>query len=178
VLAGCIGRKQPAATHPSPPPMASPGQDALVDDAWGVGLLVDPAITDAAVGDDRFAVDTTRKGDLAAGVFQFTITRDPGRAGAGSAALSDAAREEWQRGGASDLDPTAEVSFLGRPGHAFTFRDGDSYGLVVSTVVGTCILELVVLRGGRSEWMTQYASSVLRNIKPLTGGPVDPPRCK
>ncbi len=158
--------------------MAKQGQDALVDDAWGVGLLVDPATTISDVTERRFAVETLQHGDLSAGVFQFTVDIDPARAQAGSADLARAEREGWGKGGGSELSDVMEVKFLGRPGHAFTFRDPDSYGLNVVAVVGHCVFNLVVMRSGKPEWMTQYASAVLRNIKPLTGGPIDPARCK
>jgi hypothetical protein len=158
--------------------MASPGQDAVVDDAWGVGLLIEPAVTMTQVDEQRFVVDTTGRGALEAGVFRFSIVVDPTRAGAGSAALATAGREEASKEGGDELSDVTEVSFLGRPGHAFTFRLGDAHGLEVSMVHDKCVFELVILRSGRPEWMTDYASSVLRNIKPLTGGPVTSPRCR
>jgi hypothetical protein len=159
-------------------PMAAPGEDAVVDDAWGVGLLIDPIVTGTAIDEARFTVETVLSGNLGQGVFAFTIALEPERAAAGSAVLAAAAREELSKDGGSELSEVSDISFLGRPGHAFTFRDDDAYGLQVSMVTGKCVFDLVVLRSGRPEWMTQYASTVLRNIKPLTGGPVDPPRCR
>ena len=179
VLAACSrNAKSGTSTTPQAPPMAKQGEDALVDDAWGVGLLVDPLTTTSDVTERRFAVETLAHGDLAAGVFQFTVDVDPARAQAGSADVARAERESWAQDGGAELSDVTEVKFLGRTGHAFTFRDPDSYGLDVVTVVGHCVFNLVVLRRGRPEWLTQYASAVLRNIKPLTGGPVDPARCK
>ena len=85
---------------------------------------------------------------------------------------------KWARAGGRELSELTEVKFLGRAGHAFTFRDPDSYGLGVVTVVGRCVFNLVVLRSGKPEWMTAFASAVLQNIKPLSGGPIDPARCR
>jgi hypothetical protein len=179
LVVGCSrGARNGGATTPHAPPMAKQGEDALVDDSWGVGLLVDPATTTSDVSERRFAVETLARGDLAAGVFQFSVAVDPARAQAGSADLARAERESWMHGKGSELSDVTEVKFLGRAGHAFTFRDPDAYGLHVVTVVGRCVISLVVMRSGKPEWMTQYASAVLRNIKPLTGGPVDPTRCK
>ena len=179
LLVACSrGSGSGATTTPHAPPMAKQGQDALVDDAWGVGLLVDPATTTSDVTERRFAVETLEHGDLGAGVFQFTVDVDPARAQAGSADLARAERESWMHGKGSELSDVTEVKFLGRTGHAFTFRDPDAYGLDVVAIVGKCVFNLVVMRSGKPEWMTQYASAVLRNIKPLTGGPVDPTRCK
>jgi hypothetical protein len=179
VLASACGSSaKRTSTGPVAPPMAKQGEDALVDDGWGVGLLVDPATTTSEVNERRFAVETLAHGNLEAGVFQFTVDVDPARAKAGSADLARAERESWGQEGKSELSEVAEVRFLGRTGHAFTFRDPDAYGLDVVTVVGRCVFNLVVMRRGKAEWMTQYASAVLRNIKPLTGGPVDPQRCK
>jgi hypothetical protein len=166
-----------AGAGPKPPPMASPGQDAIVDDDWGVGLLVEPAITTRAIDEQHFRVATVGRGDLAAGVFAFSIEKDPVRAGAGSQALARAAREDVAKGGGAELSEVLDVEFLGRAGHAFTFRNGDAFGLTVEMAYESCVFELTVLRSGRAEWMTQYASTVLRNIKPLTGGPVVAARC-
>ena len=177
-LVACGGSSRKPATTPAAPPMARQGDDALVDDGWGVGLLIDPATATTDVSEHRFAVETLSHGDLGAGVYQFVVSIDATRAQAGSADLARAERESWVKDGGSELSEVAEVSFLGRKGHAFTFRDADSFGLDVTTVVGRCVFSLVVLRGGRPEWMTQFASAVLRNIKPLNGGPVDPPRCR
>lgn len=177
-LAACGHGKSGTRTTPQAPPMAKQGEDALVDDSWGVGLLVDPATTTTDVGEHRFAVETLQHGDLAAGVFKLTIDVDPARAHAGSEDLARAERESWMHGGGSELSDVTEVKFLGRAGHAFTFRDPDSFGLDVVTVVGKCVFNLVVMRSGRAEWMTDYASAVIRNIKSMTGAPVDPARCR
>jgi hypothetical protein len=177
-LGACGHGKTGTRTTPQAPPMARQGQDALVDDAWGVGLLVDPATTTTDVSERRFAVETLSHGDLGAGVFKFTVDIDPARAQAGSLDLARAERESWMHGGGSELSDVSEVKFLGRAGHAFTFRDPDSFGLDVVTVWGKCVFNLVVMRAGRPEWMTEYASAVLRNIKSMTGAPVDPARCK
>jgi hypothetical protein len=178
VLTGCSHRPSGTSTTPKAPPMAKQGEDKLFDASWGLGLLVDPATTTTDVSERRFAVETLQHGDLAAGVFQFTVEVDADRARAGSADLARAERESWMRGGGSQLSDVTEVRFLGRPGHAFTFRDPDSYGLDVVTVVGHCVFNLVVMRSGRPDWMTQYASAVLRNIKSVSGKPVDPARCR
>jgi hypothetical protein len=178
LLAGCGHAKSGTATTPQAPPMARQGEDALVDDSWGVGLLVDPATTTTDVSERRFAVETLQHGNLAAGVFKFTVDVDPARAQAGSEDLARAERESWMHGGGSELSEVTDVKFLGRAGHAFTFRDPDSFGLDVVTVVGKCVFNLVVMRSGRAEWMTDYASAVIRNIKSMTGAPVDPARCK
>ncbi len=178
LLAGACTSAAQRSTGPKAPPMARQGDDALVDDAWGVGLLIDPATATTTVDERRFVVDTLARGDLAMGVFQFTAEVDPTRAQAGSAALALAERESWVKDGGSELSEVIEVSFLGRPAHAFTFRDTDSFGLEVTAVVGRCVFSLVVFRSGEPAWMTQYASAVLRNIKPLSGGPIDPARCQ
>jgi hypothetical protein len=177
-LAACGHAKTGTRTSPQAPPMAKQGEDALVDDGWGVGLLVDPATTTSDVSERRFAVETLSHGNLAAGVFKLTIDVDPTRAQAGSLDLARAERESWMQGGGSELSDVTDVKFLGRAGHAFTFRDPDSFGLDVVTVVGKCVFNLVVMRSGRAEWMTDYASAVIRNIKSMTGAPVDPSRCK
>jgi hypothetical protein len=178
LLAACGHAKTGTATTPQAPPMAKPGEDALVDDSWGVGLLVDPATTTTDVSERRFAVETLQHGSLAAGVFKFTVDVDPARAQAGSEDLARAERESWMHGGGSELSEVTDIKFLGRAGHAFTFRDPDSFGLDLVTVVGKCVFNLVVMRSGRAEWMTDYASVVIRNIKSMTGAPVDPARCK
>jgi hypothetical protein len=178
---GC-GASRPARTTPTAPPVGptdgSSGDDTVVDDGWGLGLSIEPAITRAEVSDRHFVVDTVGRGDVAAGVFRLRAVVDPLRAGAGSAALAAAEREQVGQGGAADPSSISEVQFLGRPAHAFTFRAGSVWALEVLLVVDRCVFELVVMRAGRPEAMTEYAGAVLRNVKPLSGSAVDASRCR
>lgn len=183
-LAACGGpaaRKGGPSTRTTPPPGARPGDEAVVDDGWGVGLLVDPAITITQVDDERFSVNTLDHGDLEAGVFLFRVLRHDQWARAGSAAYIEMVREQYRRDGMGrGMTDPAEVRFLGRPGHAVTFQDEDKDANVlwVAMVQGRCLFELVVMRSGPPDWMTDYASLVLRNIKSLTAKPVAPARCQ
>jgi hypothetical protein len=178
VIAACGSSPRRSSAHVPGSTAVQRGSDALVDDAWGVGLLIDPATTESDVTGEHFFVQTLGRGKLDEGVFSFRAAVAGERASSGSAVLAAAAREGWQKDAASELSDVSAVTFLGRPGHAFTFRQGDTFGLQIVAVHGKCVLDLVVLRSGRPEWMTDYASLVLRNLKSLSGKAVDPAMCR
>jgi hypothetical protein len=178
LLFACASSRAKPAAHVPGSTAVQRGSDALVDDDWGVGLLVDPVTTRSDVTPEHFAVETLSRGKIDEGVFSFSATLAADRARAGSATLAAAAREDWQKDAASELSGVTAVTFLGRPGHAFTFRQDDTFGLQIIAVHGKCVLDLVVLRSGRPEWMTDYASLVIRNLKSLTGKPLDPAVCR